>query len=332
MMSPGRFLLVRPDRLGDLILSLPVAEELKRSIPGCAVHYIISAKVAGIAPMVNYVDGWIIDDESGKRLTLSNLSNRMKSGEFDCVMDLKPSWRSAAAGWLSRVNIRIGTSRRAYSYFYNRRVNVHRKSSGFHQTDLELRHLEPLGIESERIDPRLNVSDRGRTAARQLLDLNDIPYIVIHPGSGGSAPNWPAKNYVELAGILAAEADLEVVITGDQKNEIDFADCRDIRGRTDLETLAGILAGARIFISGSTGPLHMADALGTACVSFFADRNDIGPVRWGPRRNIENVLLPTEPCACSNIRSCRCLERISVETAYKKIAGLLRTGRKLLSM
>jgi ADP-heptose:LPS heptosyltransferase len=135
--------------------------------------------------------------------------------------------------------------------------------------------------------------------------------VVIHPGSGGSSPNWPIERYRELAALIKTNPDHEVVITGHESDIPGFEGCIDLGGKTDLETLAGVIYRASVFISGSTGPLHLADALGVKCLSFYLNRPDIGPRRWGPRRNMKNIVIPSDECCCPDLTKCRCLERVS---------------------
>ncbi len=331
MINLEKILLIRPDRLGDLILSLPAAEALKKRIPGVAIHYLASRYTAGISALAEYVDDWLIDEDSrGGRFSVLGLKNKIKSGGYDCLIELKPSWRTAAAGFLAGVSVRIGTSRRAYSIFYNRRLKIPRKFSGFHQSDLELAHLRPLGIELAGLNPELMVAETGKKKAADLLALDGKRYVVIHPGSGGSSPNWPLGSYIRLADYINRKTEFKVVITNRDNNIRGFENCLNIGGKTDLDTLAGVFHGASLFISGSTGPMHLADALGTACVSFFSNREDIGPARWGPRRNLGKVIRPAEICGCGKTENCRCLERISVDEAFNKIKAVLNPGKDMM--
>jgi ADP-heptose:LPS heptosyltransferase len=325
MISPDRILIIRPDGLGDLILSLPVAQSLKESFPESRIAYVVSHRASGILPSVDYVDDWIVDDDgSGSRLSLLGLARRVRNDRYDTVIELKPSWRTALAGLLSGARNRIGTSRRFYSPLYNRRVAVHRRGSGHHQTDLDLMLLRPLGIDVSGRLPILDVTDRGLRSAKMLLKLSNDSYIVIHPGSAGSAPNWPVENYRRLAEIILNETDYSVVVTDRRNSVAGFDGCLNIAGKTDIETLAAVLKGARVFVSGSTGPLHLADAVGTRCISFFSSRQDIGPDRWGPRRNADGIIVPERPCACGISERCRCLESIGPREAFNRIEERLR--------
>lgn len=325
MTAGHKILLIRPDHLGDVILSLPVAETLKSHWPESRIYYFSAPGPTNLQGMINYVDGWIIDENlSGSKLSIYQLAKIFRMGGFDILIELKPSWRTAVAGLLSGIPIRIGTSRRFYSVFYNRFVNLHRRGSDSHQTDLDLALLKPLGINNVGILPSIRLSETKRDKAKTLLTGIPNPYIVIHPGSGGSTTNWPLENYRQLAKLILQRTKYAVVITGNKDKIGEFENCHDLNGKTDIESLAGILAGASLFISIGTGPLHLADALGTKCMAFFTNRPGIEPARWGPRRNMENILVsPNITCRCPDSRSCSCLEQISPESAFKKIESIL---------
>ncbi len=331
MHNPENILLIRNDRLGDLILSLPVAATLKDHFPDARISYLAARGPSAIHKLVDYVDNWLIDsDSNGTKLSIISLTTLIKRGKFDCSIELKPSWRTSAAMFLAGIPRRIGTSRRAYSIFHNQRVNLHRRASGLHQTDLDLAMLQPLGISSKGSLPILKSTPDCIAKAEKLLPSDIGKYIVIHPGHGGSAPNWPIDNYILLAELLSKEIGLKVVITGEGNSESDFEDCVNLSSKTDLEALAGVISRAELFISGSTGPLHLADALGKKCLSFFSNRDDIGPDRWGPRKNMANILIPENKCQCKNLKFCRCLEQIQPQYVLKRIRGLLGISFKEL--
>ncbi len=323
-MNPQKILIIRPDRLGDLILSLPVAQVLKDEFPDCHISYLAAPGPASIAPLTCFVDNWVIDKGQNGRMRLPELTSAIRKSGYDHLIELKPSWRTASAGLLAGVPVRIGTGRRLYSFCYNKRIDLHRRGSGRHQGDLELAMLQPLGIEVSGVMPTLAIPENMKKEAGQLVGDGIKEYIVIHPGSGGSAPNWSTNRYKELAGLISNE--IPVVITGLELNADEFDGCLNLSGKTDLAQLAGVISGCRIFISGSTGPLHMADALGAKCVSLFSNHPDVGPSRWGPRRNMENVLVPDGPaCNQNDLSKCLCLEQITPDQAFNRVKMVLNS-------
>ena len=326
MSHSRKILIIRPDHLGDVILSLPVAEALKNQYPDSLIIYLSAPGVEDLQGMVYYVDGWIIDrDDRGQRRSISALAALFRGGGFDTLIELKPSFRTAVAGFLSHVQTRIGTSRRIYSIFYNHWVNLHRRASGKHQTDLDLAMLKPMGIKIEGLLPNLKINVDCLAKAKSLLNIDPKSYIVIHPGSSGSAPNWPMGNYMKLARLITDQTNYKVVLTGLELDaSANFGQFINLCGKTDLEALTGAIYGAELYISGSTGPLHLADALGIRCMSFFVNHISIGPDRWGPRRNMANVLMPANPCRCARLSDCHCLEQVTPEMAFNKMKDVLK--------
>ena len=326
-MALGRIIIIRPDHLGDLILSLPVAQTIRERYPNSHISYLAASGPSGISELVDYVDDWLIDSGTeGRSLTIVELSRKLSEQKFDCSIELKPSWRTSLATFKTQIPIRIGTSRRFYSFLYNHRVNIRRKSSGFHQTDLDLALLRPLGINIDGIFPKLVVGERHKLAARKLVGDRINRYIVIHPGSSGSSPNWPESSFRKLAELILSKAHFAVVITG-QENQRPFEGCINLGGKTSsVGELAGVISGAALFISGNTGPLHLADALGIRCLSFILNRADIGVERWGPRRNLDTVMRPAAECLCQDMNQCRCLEQIKLEMVFERVNSLLENN------
>jgi heptosyltransferase III len=328
-MKANKIIIIRPDHLGDLILSLPVAQALKERYPGSHITYFAAPGPAEIAPMVDYVDDWIIDKGPNDRLSLGKLTQLLRQSTFDTLIELKPSWRTAAAGFLSGIPIRIGTSRRFYSLFYNRRVNLRRRGTGLHQSDLEQAMLGPLGIDVSGLIPTMTLPESIKRAGGKLVTGSIKGYIVIHPGSMGSAPNWPVDYYRELAKLILKETNFKVVITGLETNLGDFNGCQNLCGKTSLTDLAGVLGGASLFVSGGTGPLHLADALGTRSIAFFPRHSNIDERRWGPRRHPEGIMLPSsDDCRSSSVARCTCLKQIMPEAAFKRLRQILNLERR----
>lgn len=99
-----------------------------------------------------------------------------------------------------------------------------------------------------------------------------------------------------------------------------------IAGRTDLPTLAAILKEAAVFVGPSTGPIHLAAAVGTPVVALFGPVRTTGPERWGPLGEAHTVFVPpVPPCNC-NVNRCErgdCMDLITVEEVANAVGRVL---------
>ncbi len=169
--------------------------------------------------------------------------------------------------------------------------------------------VKPLGIEPAAGKIQFPLTDSEREFARDLLKEKGIApgthYVAVHPGHKGSALNWKPERYAELIGRLCRLKGMKVIITGgpdeiqlvaqvtahlsgltpDQKPVLLIGECT-------LRQLAAVYEGADCFVSGSTGTLHLAAAVGTPTVALFCPIPTTTPVRWGPWGNEATVLMP----------------------------------------
>ncbi|MPY47024.1 glycosyltransferase family 9 protein, partial [Streptomyces phyllanthi] len=133
------------------------------------------------------------------------------------------------------------------------------------------------------------------------------PYVVLHPGAAVPARAWTPERAARAVTALAAEGH-RVVVTGgpgerDLTAKVAGDHGLDLGGATDLRQLAGVLAGARVAVTGNTGPAHLAAAVGTPVVSLFAPV--VSAERWAPY-GVPHILLGDQLAACANSRSRHC--------------------------
>lgn len=325
-----KILLVRPDRLGDLILSLPVASTLKKIYPKTVIHFLASHYNAQVLKYSPDVDGCILLTEpDGKPLKAEKLIEILEVESYAVALFLKPSWLSAFAAYMAGIQVRVGTWRRPYSLLFNIRENIKRKHSGMHEVDLNLMMLRPFGIDVElgTVTPFLKA---GFVDGEDDVGLGvDNNYMVIHPFSKGSAPNWPIQSYLHLADMLSQK--ITVVVTGQYSFPLDMSDriCNLIN-KTSFTQLVGVISRAKLFISGSTGPLHLATALGTPVMALYPNHPYLGPQRWGPCGENAVVLTPGK----QNGQKYRnkdngdsdCMKSIEVNAVFEKACRMLSNG------
>ena len=319
-----RVLIVRPDHIGDLVLTLPIAKCLRDNYPKLHIEFLVSNYNAPLLKYVNYIDGYIILDYTKSQP--GHLISQLDKGRYHIAIFAKPGWLTVFASFIADIPVRIGTARRPYSLLFNKKLNYSRKHSNYHESELNLMMLQALGIKPDLRTalPEIQVDSSGRANLAGIV--KDEAYVVIHPGSKGSAPNWPVESYVKLMDKLSDQK--KVVVTGKDESIPELpGKVINLVDKTDFDGLLSIISKASLFISGSTGPLHVASACGVPVIGLFPDHPVLGPQRWGPRGKNATYLTPSKQNEAdirkNNNVKCIDLSKISVETVYKKALELL---------
>jgi len=285
----NRFLIVRTDRLGDVLLTTPAARALKRRFPESHVAWLVRPYTAPLLEKNPDVDQVLLDRAQPAR----RLSEELRQNHFDAAIVAYPRWRTAWALWRAGIPERIGPASKPYSFFFNRRLWQHRSKGLRHEADYNLELLSPLGVAFERFPTRLALADDEKARARKFLESMRInfqkPLVALHPGSGGSAPRWPLASFIELGDRLQ-EAGMAVVVTGGPGEDYQYLMIDQMRripvfvaaGSVGVRELAAIFSQANLVVSNSTGPLHLAVAAGVPTVSVYSSTAACHPRRWGP--------------------------------------------------
>jgi ADP-heptose:LPS heptosyltransferase len=324
-------LLVRPDGIGDEILSLPVATELRRAMPGARLSFLSSAYAAPV--LAHHPDLDEVLTVTGQE-TLGELV-RLFRRNVDAAIFLKPFRRLMTAAWLARVPLRVGTGYRWYSWLLNRRVYEHRSDFSRHESAYNLGLLRGLGLApGEVVPPRLVVTAEEREWAKRFMGESHGLRVLVHPG-GFSSRLWKPVHYRDLVLRLASEG-REVVLTGSAAERDKFraetqasgwpVGVRDLMGELTLRQLMTVIAESHAVVSLATGPMHLAAALGIPTVSIFDPRRNNSPTRWQPL-GMGVVLRPDVPtCEKCIYEACPywdCLDRITVEAVDERITRVL---------
>ncbi|HOT95957.1 MAG TPA: glycosyltransferase family 9 protein [bacterium] len=345
--EPQRILVLRTDRIGDVVLSTPVLTALRGRYPGAHIAMLLRPYTADLVRGHPHVDEVLTEERTGLHAGLSGflrLLREVRRRRFDTALVLHPSLRLALLCFMAGVAHRVGTGYRAYALLFNHRVYQHRKGSGRHELDLNLDLARAVGAGLQPVRFYLAIPDSARKRLLELLQqrgLNpEAPFIVLHPGSGGSARDWPLSGFASLADRIQEELGLPVVLTGSPA-EIPLVDdlCRRMRtqpvrldGQLSIKELLALLSQARVLVANSTGPLHMAVAVGCRVIGLYCPLQACAPERWGPYGQLDAVLLPpVPPCpACTGARCPRgeCMELISLDEVFAKVRHQLLNRRE----
>jgi heptosyltransferase-2 len=294
------------------------------------------------------LDEVMVDDSGNKNRGIKGffvLLRETRRRKFAVAILLKPTMRLAVLLFLAGVKHRIGTGFRFYQILFNQKVYMHRKVNLKHEVEYNLDMLRPLGIIPQRIIPIIYVDPQGEEFVHEIFNEFKITpedtVVAIHPGSGNSSLNLPAKRFAEVADGLADKMNAKIVFTGSdkEKNLIDIIKKKmkyesfNLAGRTSIPQLVAVLQRCDVLISGSTGPMHLAAALGTPTVAIFSPVFSAGPIRWGPYGEGHQVILPPVPvCFECKSKSCPhydCMEKIKPNQIISKVELVLKEKSKL---
>lgn len=288
------------------------------------------------------VDEIILFDEKTDIKNFSDIlywSRCLRHRQFDAVLVLYPTAKLATIMFLSGIPVRVGTGYRYYSLLFNKRVYHHRKTAERHELEYNLDLAEKIGARLGQVSFRINIPQLAEQRISRLLQENDFAegerFIVIHPGSGGSALDWSPEKFAELGDRVMAELNIRVIVTGGPgENRLVETVIQRMRLKPlslvdvlSLKELAALLKRASLFVGNSTGPLHLAVAVGTLVVAFYPPLTPCLPSRWGPYNQLQSVLMPPiDVCSRCKKQQCphfNCMDLIEVESAFRMAKKLL---------
>ncbi len=299
-----RILISRLSHIGDCILAIPMLNAIRQHYPGALIGWAVER------PSVPLLEGHEALDELivVKRGWLKSpravweLRRRLRRHRFDISIDPQCLTKSAVVGWLAGARTRIGfggADGRELSRSFNNRL-VRRTEQ--HMVDRGLELLRPLGIEHPEVCYRLPVRPEAERAADQLAARLQLiqGFAVINPGAGWQSRLWPTDRYGQVAAYLWNRHRLRSVVAwyGDEEQALAREIVATSSGGavlappTNLVHLAAVLQRARMYLGSDTGPLHLAVAVGTPCVSLHGPTRASQSGPYGPgHRAIQEVYL-----------------------------------------
>ena len=282
MTTPRTIAVLRTDRLGDMVLTLPMFPALRSRFPGARLILIASRYVEPLVRSVNVIDDVVYLDSPDQRI-----EPILREHSVDTLFAPRPRLSEAWQALRSGVRHRIGSGFRWYSPLYNVRIHEHRSDAAFHEAEYNVRMImHAFGGSMPNVEL---VSPRPARAEGAHRTNRARPRIIVHPGSGGSAKDWPAERFGMAARTLHDELDAEIIITGIASerplcDEV-AAHCpgsTNLCGRLNLDGMIDLIADADVLMANSTGVLHVATALSTPVVGFFPSTPSMSARRWGP--------------------------------------------------
>jgi heptosyltransferase II len=287
-----KILVLRNDRFGEFLLNIPALRALKETFKNAKLMLVAgpgAKELAEVVPYVNEIIEWRNDGHTLKEKL--KLIGFLKRQNIDMAVMLNPSKDFNIFTFLAGMPIRVGYNRK-WGFLLTHKMKDLKHAGNEHEVDYNLKLVGLIGAASrdKSISLDLNKADAEQIVRRKgLASFHNM--LAVHPFTSDSVKQWPFENFRELARRLTDELGVKAIIIGGRQESAipsqDYAvpgeNIINLVGKTTLIELAAILKNCRLLISGDSGPVHLASAVGTPVIALF--RNDLPgktAKRWGP--------------------------------------------------
>lgn len=327
--SQPRILLIRPDHLGDLVLTTPVLNALKEQIPDAHITMMVGPWSSEVVARHPAIDKLITCPFPGFQRVpqqllapytlLLSTAKQLRRGNYDLAINLRPDfWWGAALLYLARIPRRIGYAIQPGTPFFTQALPFPpAELATISSLRLASASLEALGCPplAEPYTPEryplqfIPTADERTWIAKRLVATGidaQTPVVVIHPGTGAAVKLWRSEPWAHIADTLAASPTFSIpariILTGGKHERTLLEEIARqmtvtplLLSDTTVGQLAALLERAEIVLGVDNGPLHLAVAQDTPTLQIFGptDAHIFGP--WGdPKRHI--VIASTHRC------------------------------------
>lgn len=324
-------LLIRQDKIGDLIATLPVDQH----IPSACIWVVAEEHKTLIEHLSQPRNVFFIPQKFSWKAFLSFIRFIKSENPAMSILFYAKPWVYWAC-FIARIPKRVGRLSQWQSFLtLNNGLRQQRSLSEKHEALYNLDLINhALGTQHKDV-PYLELR---APLLRNLLEkyqVQKLSYYVVHPGMAGSALNWPTEYYAELIKKLSLQ--LPVLITGTEKDKKyldplrplfkNFKNVLWLENQLGFKELLYILSQSKAVIAPSTGVLHLAASLNVSCLGLYSPVRAHHPIRWGPRGPKAKYLVPESKIASVEVcikQSCKqfpCMHEITPE----KVLHTLKT-------
>ena len=242
-------------------------------------------KLIGDLPGVEF----IVFDKHAGRSGYKGVREQLAGRRFDALLHMQVALRSNLLSLSVKAPLRIGydraRSKDLHGLFVNCRIPARR---GDHVLDAMASFVEPLGLKQSEVRWDIPIPDEARAFARRHLP-DDTPTLLVSPVSSHRLRNWRAERYAAVMDHAALALGWRVVLCGGpsaferESGDVILAHMQtrplDLIGKDTLKQLLALLERATLVLAPDSGPMHMANAVGTPVLGLHAASN---PARSGP--------------------------------------------------
>jgi heptosyltransferase-1 len=335
----NNFLIVRLGALGDVVHAIPFAAALRAEFPHARIDWVVEPRYVPLLELVRTIDRRIPADprwlvRGPERPRLLRTLRELRRVQYDVAFDLQGLVKSAALARAARPRRVVGFPRRHLREPLARLFYTSAPDPGpaTHVIYKNLALLSAVGAQHRRVQFPITIP-RSETVDSVVQRFAPEGYAVINPGAAWPNKRWPPACFGAVAAAMRQAYGLRsLVLWGPGEKELAYqvadasAGAAEVSPPTSVAEIAGIARAARLMISGDTGPMHIAAAVGTPLVTLFGPTR---PDRNGPWALYDIALSRVDQCSCVYERQCRrgvpCIAGIGVDEVLAAVERRLHT-------
>ncbi len=325
-----RILVIRLDRIGDVVCCLPAVKALKDNFPESSITFLSTSYTKDLLVEDKNISRVITYDSSAGISAKLSLFKELRKGCFNLAVIFSPYLGSALLAYLSGAKLKIGYPR-------------DRKSHLKHEVESCLDIVRELGINAPFSSPVISINSKAEAFAKSFFTNNNIltndSVVGIHPGASHDYRRWNEDGFSEVIDRISSANIAKVVLFGARKDlKIINRILEKVKHKPvfcgpslSLQQLAAVIKECDCFVGNSSGPIHIAAGVGTPTVSIFGNTHPLDSEnKWAPIGDFHVVARKTMGCKNCHPAHCsafRCLSELKSEDVFKAVSGLLEKIR-----
>ena len=350
MKALKKILIIRLSSMGDIILTLPVVEALKKEYPDSEILFLCKKKYRDLLhnnPRINRVIEFDSERDHKGINGITRLIKTLKALQFDLILDLHSNLRSFFIRNLVPAEFKKKYNKRWLARLFMVYFKTFKVKSK-HTLDCYMESLQKLGIKSKSKILKFYLSEKDKVWANKFLSENDWNQkrilLGMAPGARWNAKKWDKDKFAKVAKILSRKFPLDVILFGD-KNDTDTISWIDEELSSKIELkknpniihavdlpfnqVAGILQRCDVLVTNDSGLMHLASFLKVPVIAIFGPTHPgLGFSPLGQDSLVIKVNEKCSPCSLHGKRKCYkkeryCMDRISPEQVADKASEFL---------
>ena len=328
--------------IGDLVMSLPALEGVRKSFPKAHITVLVRPPLDELLRGNPNVDEIMLYDKKGVHkgaAGLARIVREVRARKFKKAILFQNAFEAALITFLARIPERMGYTTDNRGMLLTKGVKLSDKTRAKHQVEYYRDLLAALGLDTNGETPKLYLTKEEKKRADETLASLGVPgdgvLIGVNPGAQyGVAKKWHPERFGAVADRLVSEFGAKIIIFGGP-SDVTAAkavqasmrrEAVNLSGQTSIRELMALVRRCSLFITNDSGPMHISAALGVPTLAVFGSTN---PSATGPASRKGRVVREPVQCSPCLKRMCPqkhylCMERVKPEKVIRAAAEMLR--------